>query len=466
MSQREHVTVKGNMTTGSDWRHLLLFALPLMGGHALQQLYNTVDGIIVGNYVGDTALGAVGACSPVTMLFVSLAIGMCTGCSVVVAQYYGAGKTAEMRRAASTSIILLVALGLVFSVVGAVLARPLLANVLGVSDWYIDYATDYFSIYAVGLVFQFAYNVFAALLRAVGDSKATLYFLIISSATNLVLDLLFVIGFGWEVAGAAFATIISQAASAVAAAVYMTRKHELLRFSRGELRFDARAAKLTMRIAAPATLQQTIISCGNLALQRIINDYGGMYAGLMSGATAAMRVEQFAYIPLFSFNAAISTFTGQNVGAGKLDRVTSGRRRGLLMGVAVSGVVAGLILLLRAQLISLFGVSPEGLRYGIMYLLILSPCLPIFGLYIINSGVLQGAGDTAYNAFVMLSSFALRCVLAYVLAYGTPLEYRAVWISMPIGWLCNLVLSWLRYYTGGWKKKAVVGGKRPTPQEE
>lgn len=447
----------GPMIQGKEWRHLLMFALPLMGGQVLQQLYNTVDGIIVGNYVGDTALGAVGACSPLTMLFVSLAIGMCTGCSVVVAQYFGAGKIEDMRRAASTSIILLVALGAALSVLGAVFARPLLANVLGVSDWYIDYATDYFSIYAAGLIFQFAYNVFAALLRAVGDSRATLYFLLVSSVTNLVLDLLFVVGFHWEVAGAAIATIISQAASAVVAAVYMTRKHELLRFTRGELRFHGATAKLTMRIAAPATLQQTVMACGNLALQRIINDFGGIYAGLMSGTTAAMRIETFAYIPLFAFNTAMATFTGQNVGAGQMERVKTGRRHCLLMGVAVSAIVAAVILLFRAQVISLFGVSAEGLQYGTLYLTILCPGLPVFGLYIINGGVLTGAGDTAYNAFVLLSSFALRCILAYILAYCTPLEYRAVWISMPIGWVCNLLLGWLRYYTGGWKKKAITG---------
>lgn len=451
------MTKKGNMTVGNDWKHLLMFALPLMGGNVLQQLYNTVDGIIVGNYVGDIALGAVGACSPLTMLFVALAIGMCTGCSVVVAQYYGAGKIEDMRRSASTSIILLLVLGAVLSVVGIVTARPLLERVLGVSEWYIEYAVDYFAIYAIGLIFQFAYNVFAALLRALGDSKATLYFLIISSVTNLVFDLLFVVVFHWEVAGAAIATVISQAASAVAAGVYMVRKHELLRFTRKELHFDATAAKLTLRIAAPSTLHQTIMSCGNVALQRIINDFGGVYMGLMSGTTAAMRIENFAYIPLFAFHSAMSTFTGQNVGAGRLDRVKTGRKHCLLMALGVSVLILTVVLAFRAPLISLFGVSEEGMKYGMLYLTILCPGLPIFGLYIINGGVLTGAGDTAYNAFVLLSSFTFRCVLAYILAYCTPLEYRAVWISMPIGWVINFLLGWLRYYTGGWKKKAVVG---------
>lgn len=447
---------KGNLTSGVEWKQLLLFALPLMAGNALQQLYNTVDGIIVGNYVGDTALAAVGACAPMTMLFVMLAIGMSAGSSVVIAQYYGAGKVAEMRRAVSTSIILLIAMGVVLSVVGVVVARPFLVHILSVGQLYIDYAVDYFAIYAMGLVCQFAYNIFAAILRALGDSKATLYFLLISSVTNLVLDLLFVIGFHWEVAGAAIATVISQLVSAVTAAVYMMRRHEVLHFGKGEFRFHPASAKLTLRIAIPNTLQQSIVSCGNLALQRIINDFGAVYMGLMSGTTAAMRLESFVLIPIFSFNVAMSTFTGQNIGARQPERVRSGRRVCLFMCLAISAVVAVVVFLLRAQLVSLFGVSREGLSYGMQYLLILCPSLLVFCFHMIHNGVLQGAGDLGFMAFGSLSSFALRCLIAYVFAYCTPLEYMAVWLSQPVGWLYGAVLSLWRYRGGKWRDKGIA----------
>lgn len=450
----------GSMTQGKEWKHLLLFALPLMGGQALQQLYNTVDGIIVGNFVGDIALGAVGVCSPVTLLFTSIAVGMCTGVSVVAAQYFGAKKPEEMRRAASTSIILLLVMGLFFSAVGVLFGRVFLANLLGVSDWYIEEAVTYFGIYAVGLVFQFAYNVFAALLRAVGDSKATLYFLLISSVTNLVLDLIFVIVFHWGVAGAAIATVVSQGVSAASAVVYMTRKYEIFRFRKGEFRWYTDTAKLTLRLAAPSTLQQVVMSCGCLALQRVVNHFGGIYTGLMSGATAGQRVESFVYIPMFAFNSAMATFTGQNMGAGELERVKRGRRVGLVMGVSVSLVITGIVLLLSTPLIALFGVSEEGLRYGVIYLWILCPGLFMFGLYIINNGVLQGSGDTAYTAFVLLTSFALRIILAYTLAYHTSLEYRAVWISQPVGWCINAILSWGRYFQGGWKAKVITTARK------
>lgn len=448
--------MKGSMTQGTEWRHILLFALPLMVGQFLQQLYNTVDGIVVGNFVGDIALGAVGTCSPVTLVFVSLAVGMCTGCSVVVSQYFGAKKMEEMRRAASTSIILLLMVGAVLSVLGVAFARPLLRNVLGVGDWYIDDATVYLAIYAAGLLFQFAYNAFAALLRAVGDSKASLYFLLISSIVNLVLDLVFVIVFHWGVAGAAIATTISQIVSAAVAGVYMVRKYEVFRFGKGEFRFHKASAKLILRLAVPSTLTQVVMSGGNLVLQRVVNDFGAIYPGLMGGTTAAMRVEHFVYVPIFGFSTAMSTFTGQNMGAGHLDRVMRGRKACLLMSLAVSVTVAAIVLLLREPLVSLFGVSAEGLQYGSLYLIIFCPSLLLFCFYMIHSGVLQGAGDTSYTAFILATSYALRIIVAYCLAYLTPLEYRAVWISIPIGWVCNVTMSWLRYRSGAWKTKGVA----------
>ena len=444
------------MTEGREWKHILMFALPLMAGNALQQLYNTVDGIIVGNFVGDTALAAVGACAPLTMLFIALAIGMSNGSAVVVGQYYGAGKYDEMRRTVSTSMIMLLVLGAVFSVLGVIVAKPMLSGVMKVSEPFLSYAVDYFTIYAIGLIFQFAYNIFAAVLRALGDSKATLYFLLISSVVNTVLDLLFVVVFHWSVAGAAIATVISQLISAVCAAVYIIRKYPVLRFQKGEFRFHKASAALTMKIAVPNTMTQAVVSCGNLALQRIINDYGAVYMGLMSGTTAGMRLESFILIPIFSFNAAQAAFSSQNVGAGKMDRVKRGRNAGTLMGLICCATVAVLTFILRPQLVSLFGVNSEGLAYGMRYLAFLCPSLPLFCLHMTTSGIMQGAGDAKFGAFMTLSSFVIRLIFAYVFAYATSLEYLAVWISIPVGWVYNLAICWSRYYSGAWKKKGIA----------
>lgn len=447
---------RGNMTEGMEWKHLLRFALPLMAGHILQQLYNTVDSIIVGNFVSEQALAAVGTCAPLTMLFVALAIGMSAGSSIVVAQCFGAGRTKDLRRAASTAIIVLVGMGLVLSAVGVLAARPLLAYALNVNPIYLNQAVEYFTIYAMGLVFQFAYNIAAALLRALGDSKATLYFLLVSSVTNVVLDLLFVIVFHWGVAGAAIATVVSQALSAVVAMVYMVRKHEVLRFQKGEFRFYRRSAALALRLAVPTTLQQCVVSCGNLVMQRLINSFDHIYAGLTTGAVAGMRLEGFVIIPILCLNTAVATFAGQNVGAGKPERVQKGRRSAVIMGLMVTAFTGGLALLLREPLVTMFGVGEQALVYGVMYISILAPSLLLFSLHMTTSAVMQGAGDVGFNTFVTLSSFLLRCILAYVLAYNTPLEFRAVWLTIPMGWVYNVILSWSRFYSGKWKEKALV----------
>lgn len=189
----------------------------------------------------------------------------------------------------------------------------------------------------------------------------------------------------------------------------------------------------------------------------MVNYFGGIYTGLMSGLTAGQRVESFVSIPMFSFSSAMATFTGQNMGAGDLERVRRGRKMGLIMGVAVSLFITAVVLLLRVPLISLFGVSAEGLGYGTLYLNILCPGLFLFGLYTINNGILIGSGDTNYTAFILVTSFALRIVLAYTVAYHMESGYLLVWALQPVGWLINAVLSWIRYFQGGWKKKAVVG---------
>ena len=452
---------RGNMVQGAEWKHILLFSLPLMAGNALQQLYNTVDSIVVGNFIGDKALAAVGTCAPLTLLFIALSIGMSNGSSVVVAQCFGAKKENELRRAVSTALLLLFALGAVLSLVGVLVARPMLRYVLNVGPAYLDYAADYFTVYAIGLVFQFTYNACAAMMRALGDSMATLYFLLVSSIVNVGLDLLFVITFRMGVAGAAWATIISQAIAAVIAVVYMYRRHPLLAIPLREMRFYRDSAALCMRMAIPTTLGQCVVSCGSLALQRLVNSYDLLYPGIMAGGTAGMRVDSFICIPIFSFNISVASFTGQNVGAGRLDRVKRGRRAATLMSIVTCLAISAVGLIFRSGLVSLFGVSGQAQYFGELYLLIFCPSLLIFSLHMATSGVMQGAGDAKFNTFVTLSSFALRCVLAYTLAYFTPLSYYAIWLSTPLSWIYSMAMSWSRFYGGKWKEKALVSVRAP-----
>lgn len=452
------------MTEGSEWKHILLFTLPLMAGNFLQQLYNAVDGIVVGNFAaaGEDALSAVGTCAPVTMLFIAIAMGMSTGCSILIAQLHGARRYDEMRKAVATSLILVIAIGLVLSVAGGMVARWILEHILSVPENILPDATAYFAIYCFGLVFQFAYNIVAFILRSLGDSAATLYFLLVSSVANIVLDLVFVVCFHWDVPGVAIATVIAQALSAVVSVVYMFWKYPILRFGKGEFRFHRKQAALALRLSIPTTLQQCIVSSGHIAIQRIVNDFD-----IIAAYTAGMRMENFITIPVFSFNVGMATFTGQNVGAGRLDRVRQGFRVTQIMGLTVCAVVGLIAFAAAAPLVGLFGVKGETQAVAAEYLRFIAPCLLLFCVYIITNGVLQGSGDVVFTAVNTVSNLAIRCAAAYLLAYLTPLGGRAAWMSLPISWTYAMVLSLVRYKRGKWKNKAVTTAAGPElPQEE
>lgn len=441
-----------SLTQGVEWKQILLFTLPIMAGQFLQQLYNAVDGLIVGNVNGETALAAVGTCAPVTMLFVAIALGMSTGCSVMISQYYGAKQMEELRRGVSTSLILLIGLGLALTIVGGAVAKWLLGSVLAVEEGeMLEAATAYFTIYCLGLTFQFAYNIVAAVLRSLGDSMATLIILLVSSVANIGLDLLFVWGFGWGVPGAAWATIIAQALSAVVSFIYMFRRYELLRFSRREFRYHRDMGRTALRLAVPTTLQQCVISCGHIAVQRVVNKFY-----ITAAIAAASRVENFILIPIFSLNAGLATFSGQNLGAGKPERVRRGLHGGWVMGAVTSAALGTVVFFFGGQLSQLFGLEGASVAIAQRYLRFMGPCFEIFSLMILTSGVLQGAGDVLYTAFATIANLLLRVALTYALAYGTGLGMAAIWVSMPIGWLFALGLTLGRYKWGPWHKKAIV----------
>lgn len=451
-----------NMTEGSEWKLILMFTLPLMAGHFLQQLYNAVDGMVVGNFAanGETALAAVGTCAPVTMLFIAIAIGMSTGCSILVSQLYGARKISDMRQAIATSLILVIAVGLALSVVGGVVARWVLHNVLCVANDILADATAYFEIYCFGLVFQFTYNIVSSVLRALGDSSATLYFLLASSLTNIVLDLVFVICFHWDVPGVAIATVISQAISAVLSVIYMFKKYPILRFAKGEFRFYKEKGALALKLGVPTTLQQCVISSGHIAIQRLVNDFG-----LTAAFTAGARVENFVMIPVFTFNIALSTFTGQNIGAGKPERVRRGLRATLGMSLGVCTAISALTYVFAGPLVGLFGVEGATRVTSMSYIHFIAPWFLIFCTFVTINGMLQGSGDVIFAAINTITSLIVRCVAAYCLGYLTPIGGAAAWVSLPFGWIYSLIFSTCRYRFGNWRSKAVASAKADAPAE-
>ena len=268
--------------------------------------------------------------------------------------------------------------------------------------------------------------------------------------------------FHWDVPGVAIATVIAQALSAVVSIVYMFKKYPLLRFGKGEFRFHKDKGLLALKLGIPTTLQQCVISSGHIAIQRVVNTFA-----LTAAVTAAMRVENFVLIPIFSFNVGMSTFTGQNIGAGRLDRVRRGFRATLAMGLATCAAVAVIAYVFAAPLAGLFGVSGDTLATSVRYLRFIAPWFLVFCVFIVANGVLQGAGDVVYTAANTISSLIIRCIAAYTMAYLTPIGGAAAWMSMPFGWVYSLFLTGGRYLWGPWQKKALVSAPADDlPQQE
>ena len=440
-----------SMTQGCEWKLILLFTLPLMAGNLLQQLYNTVDGIVVGNFVGETALAAVGTCAPLTMLFTAIALGMSNGAAVVLSQFYGAGRMDEMKKSVASSLILLTGMGVVLSILGALLAGWLLRTVLGVQDYLLASAQLYFQIYALGLLAQFIYNIVAAILRSMGDSRATLYFLLVASLCNILLDLLAVMILGWGVAGVAIATVVSQILSAAVSVIYLFRRYPALRFAKGELRFDREKGLLILRMGIPSTLQQCVISMGHMAIQRVVNTFN-----ITAGYTAATRIESFVLIPIQGFFMGMATFTGQNLGAGKLDRISRALRKTILMSLIVVAAVIAIIYPFAPQLVGIFGVSGDSAQVAVTYLRFVVFALAIFSVYFSTNGVLQGSGDVVFTAFNTFSGLVIKVIFVYAVAFLTPVGMAALWWGNLVSWIYSLVLAALRYQFGPWRTKCVV----------
>ena len=454
-----------DMTQGSVWKHILFFSLPIMLGNLLQQLYNTVDGIVVGNYVSQDALAAVGSCASLVFLFLAISIGMGNGGGVMVAQFYGAGRMEEMRRAVSTLLIILVAMGLILSLVGVIFAHGLIVNVMQVKDPDIkDMAVTYFRIYCAGLLFQYLYNAIASILRALGDSKATLYFLCIAALLNIVLDLFFVISLKMSVFGVGLATVIAQVICAGVSLIYMLRRYPVFRFRKGEFVFDRHKFVIALRLGIPASIQQAVVSLGNVFIQRLVNSFGG---ATMAAYTVGNRLENYTLLPILSINAGVATFTGQNVGAGRFDRAKKGFWTSILLSLCTVVILCPLLYIFATPLSQLFGTEGEGLRQSVEMIHFMSAVFFLFALYNPSSGMLQGAGDALWSTGCTLITLGVRVAMAYILVYAFDFGYNAAWIPMPFGWICAAIVAYLRFLSGKWMGKAIVKSpEAPCPQEE
>ena len=448
-----------DLTTGKEGKLIFNFAIPMLLGNLFQQLYNIVDTIIVGNFLGKEALAAVGASFPIIFTIIALAIGVASGGTIVIAQYFGAKDFKSVKRAIDTVYIILFFTSVVLSVVGVYFAEDIF-KLIRLPDEILPEAKTYLTIYLSGLVVFFGFNGTSAILRGLGDSKTPLYFLIISTFFNITLDLLFILVLKWGIAGAAIATVISQGGAFVTAIIYLNRYHKIISFTISEFQFNNRIFRQILKIGLPTGVQHTFVSLGMMALMAIVNTFG---TDVIAAYSVAGRLNSLATLPAMNFAAALATFVGQNLGARKTERVRSGLIATLKMSSLFTLLVMGLVIFFKRQLIGMFTNDQEVIRIGSEYLIIVGSFYLIFTTMFMFNGVMRGAGDTLIPMFfTLISLWIIRIPFAWL--FSSRIGETGIWWAVPAGWLAGLALSFLYYLTGRWKRKVVI--KHPLAVEE
>lgn len=446
--------MKLDMTVGKEWKHILLFTLPIIAGNFLQQLYNVIDGIIVGNFVGEAAFAGVSTSAPLVLLYLALAFGLSVGVGTTVSQYFGAGKKKELPVAIDTALLLLGGCGLIFTILGVALSPLLLRYLLSVPEDILPYAITYMRIYSAGLFFQFIYNCIAATLRGFGDSKATLYFLLVSAILSALLTFVFVLVIRWGVAGAAFSTVLAQGVCALISYIYLRKRYP---FVKGGAHWDGKLAITMTKLGTPIALQMSLISIGNGAMHRLVNDFGQTSPDVVPAYGAAIRLDSIMFVPMSGFQAGLASFTGQNLGAGKLDRVHRGLRYAILISVSLTVLISLVYFIFAAPIISLFGLSEGALLIGVDIVRYFALVFWFLCINLMFSGVLQGAGDTFIISIASLTALTIRVSFGYLAAYFGILGYSAAWVPVPIGWVFWAAIIYARFFSKKWLSKAIVG---------
>jgi putative MATE family efflux protein len=442
-----------DLSLGNESRLIFKFAIPMLVGNVFQQLYNVVDSIIVGKFIGKSALAAVGTSSPIIFMLVSFIIGITMGFTIVVSQYFGAGEMEKVKKAINTLYIFLVFASFLISITGILVIGPIF-RIIGLDPTIVPQAKIFLVIYLAGLIFLFGFNGTSAILRGLGDSKTPLYFLIISVIINIILDLIFVAGFHWGVASVAFATVFSIAGAFVTQILYLNRYHNVVRFSFSSLSFDYSIFVKSIRIGLPTGFQQTFVALGMIALYGIVNKFG---LDANAAFSAAGRIDNFAALPAMSFAVALSTFVGQNLGANKPERVKRGFRATLIMTSLITLVTTLITVFFGGFIMKLFTNDTVVIELGRGYLIIVGASYILFSSMFIVGSVMRGAGDTLIPMFITLFAlWIIRIPLAYLLSKPSLLGINGIWWSIPFGWATGLLLSYLYYLSGRWKKKAVV----------
>lgn len=441
-----------NMTSGKPAGLILGFAIPLLIGGVFQQVYNLVDVVIVGRYLGEQALAGVGSTGNLTFFLLSLVMGLCNGAGIIVAQCFGAGNTKDMKRAVTAIIWVAGILSVLVAVIGFT-ASPFFLKLLSVPQDCMEYSVTYLKIVYLFVLGSVVYNGCAAILRSFGDSKTPLYALMISSVLNIVLDLAFVVVWDFGVAGVAAATVISQHVSGAYCLFYLIRKRKYFQLEGMSWKPDKEMVLQIFKTGVPTAFQSCLISIGGMSVQRLINSFG---TSVMAAYAAAVKIDNIAIQVIVSLGTALSVFTGQNIGQKNYDRIRTGLRNTLCMTGIASVLIACLAFFFGRNMMLLFlGTegSSETVSIGATYLSIMGVAYIICGIMQSYQNVIRGSGDVNTCMVAGMTELAGRVVFAYLLA-ATPLGVTGIWIATPLSWGCGCVVPVIRYYTGKWKMKA------------
>ncbi len=442
---------KNGITEGVIWKQLLLFFFPILIGSFFQQLYNTVDTVIVGQYVGKQALAGVGSTGTIINLWVGFFTGLASGAGVVISQYYGGGDRAGLSRSVHTSVALAVAGGVVLTVIGLTTAKPSL-ELLQVQEEVMDEATTYITVFYIGLIPSLIYNMGTAILRAIGDSKMPLYVLIVCCVVNIVLDLLFVVVFHWAVFGVALATVLAQLVSAVLIMLRLLRTADAYRVTLRQVRFHGPTLKKVVRIGLPSGLQSVMYAVSNLVIQAAVNSFG---TDAMASWAAVSRVDGFVWMVMGAFGISVTTFVGQNFGAGKYDRVLRGTRVCL-------GITAGTILTLTVleltfagPILRIFTGDEAVVALGVAFMRVWAPAYILFVFIEIFSGAARGVGEALLPTLITVFGV---CVLRLAWIWWVlPLHRTPAMVaaSYPVTWGITAAVFIVYYLRKNWLKRHI-----------
>lgn len=455
-----------DMTLGAPWQRILEFSVPMLLGNIAQQLYNTADSVIVGIYVGDNALAAVGSAGPILNLLLALFVGISTGAGIVISQAFGARDRAGLSKAIGNCISLAGIATVMIMLLGPLVTRPMLA-MLSTPESIMQWCVDYLNIFFIGIVGFFFYNMLSGVLRGLGDSVSALSFLLLAAALNVVLDLVFVAVFKLGVPGVALATVIAQAISAIFCFRKLMRMGEYFDLNRSTCKLESKVALRIIQIGIPSGVTQAIMATAGMVVQTLTNSMGEM---VIAANVIIMRVDGFAMMPNFSFGQALSVYSGQNVGAAKYDRLNAGTKQGMVIAVGCSTLITGILLVANRFLFGIFTDTQELINLAGQMITIMAAGYIGVAITQVLGGVMRGAGDTVTPMWIsIISTIILRVPIAYAIAYFTA---SAQWphghpfslsISLLVSWVLGAVMSIIAYTAGRWKKKMMIITDRDNP---